>query len=150
VLTYSPVSRSGEFHPDLDNALRRAAARGVEVRLIVSDWAKRPPEIHHLGSLAALPNVTVKLTAIPRHSKGYIPFARVQHAKFLVVDKDSAWLGSSNWSKDYFYASRNAGFIIQGKGLTAQLRRVFFSSWTGPYAERVDPAKSYEPPVTGD
>lgn len=150
VLSYSPISRKGEYYPKLDNALRRAAARGVKVRIIVSDWNKRPPAIHHLKSLSVLPNVRVKLSTIPPWSGGFVPFARVEHCKLLIADKKAAWVGSSNWSKDYFHNSRNVGVVIRGKRPVGQLRKFFFTGWMGPYTSFVDPAREYVPPQVGD
>ena len=42
VLTYKTKERDGSPFPALDDALRRAAMRGVSVRLLVSDWSSKP------------------------------------------------------------------------------------------------------------
>ncbi|MFH2202084.1 MAG: phospholipase D-like domain-containing protein [Elusimicrobiota bacterium] len=150
VLSYSPVTRGGEFYGRLDNALRRAAVRGVRVKLIVADWSKSAPQIDHLKSLAVLPNIEIKLSTIPPWSEGFVPFGRVQHAKLLVIDSGAFWLGTGNWSKDYFYNSRNFGLIIKDKNLTSRLRKVFFTDWMGPYTEFVEAGKDYIAPQVGD
>ena len=62
-------------------------------------------------------NIEVKLVTIPEWSGGFIPFARVIHAKYLVVDAEHSWLGTSNWSKDYFFKSRNVGIVVNGLAL---------------------------------
>jgi phosphatidylserine/phosphatidylglycerophosphate/cardiolipin synthase-like enzyme len=150
VLSYSPVARDGSFYPRLDNALRTAANRGVAIKLIVADWSKTSPRVHHLKSLAVLPNVDVKFSTIPLWSKGYISFARVEHCKLLVVDSSAGWIGSSNLSKDYFHNSRNVGVIMKGKSVVSTLRKVFFTDWMGPYTYFVDPAADYIAPQVGD
>src|SRR5262249_26536125 len=94
LLTYQAQGRDGYFD-QLESALRRAAARGVTVQLLVADWCKRPGAIEGLKSLQVLPNVTVKLVTIPAWSGGYVPFARVIHAKYLVVDGERSWVGTS-------------------------------------------------------
>src|SRR5262249_29633877 len=106
VLTYQ-AARNGRYFDELESALRRAAARGVAVELLVSDWCKRKGCIEGLKSLTVLPNVTVKLLTLPPASGGFIPYARVAHAKYLVVDGARAWIGTGNWERDYFYDSRN-------------------------------------------
>ena len=95
VLTYKTKERDGSPFPTLDDALRRAAARGVRVRLLVSDWASKPGSDSRrvLDELAKVPNVEVRVITIPRWSGGDIPFARVAHAKYMVVDAAQARLG---------------------------------------------------------
>jgi phosphatidylserine/phosphatidylglycerophosphate/cardiolipin synthase-like enzyme len=133
---------------DLEEALLRAARRGVAVELVVSHWCKRPGCIEGLQRLARVPHVTVKLITIPEAKEGFIPYARVAHAKYLVVDDASAWIGSSNWERDYFDKSRNVGMIVRGGSLPARLGRFFDDNWRSPYVETVDPAARYASPRT--
>jgi phosphatidylserine/phosphatidylglycerophosphate/cardiolipin synthase-like enzyme len=146
VLTYGTTSRDGTPFPDLDDALRRAAARGVEVSLLVSDWDKKKGTVEAVQSLARVPGVTAHFIDIPAWSGGFVPFARVAHAKYMVVDAARAWVGTSNWEGDYFTRSRNVGLVVEGVAFAAQLERVFHDAFAGSYAELVDPAKTYEPP----
>jgi phosphatidylserine/phosphatidylglycerophosphate/cardiolipin synthase-like enzyme len=136
VLTYKTTSRDGSPFPTLDDALRRAAARGVRVRLLVSDWSSKPGSDARkaLDALASVPNVEVRVITIPAWSGGEIPFARVAHAKYMVVDGASAWVGTSNWEGDYFTRSRNVGVIASGGALPARLDRIFEDGWGGAYA----------------
>ncbi|NIV72593.1 MAG: phospholipase, partial [Calditrichae bacterium] len=114
LLSYDPASH-GEYYPATENALRSAALRGVQAKLIVSDWNKRKPGVDYLKSLQVLPNIEVKFSTIPEFSDGFIPYARVEHCKYMVVDDSLTWIGTSNWAKNYFYASRNLGLVIKGK-----------------------------------
>jgi phosphatidylserine/phosphatidylglycerophosphate/cardiolipin synthase-like enzyme len=126
--------------------LRSAALRGVQVKLLVSDWNKREPGIDYLKSLQVLPNVEVKLSTIPQHSEGFIPFARVEHCKFMVVDASLTWIGTSNWAKNYFYTSRNLGLVIKGESINSIVQKIFLKSWNSEYAYLVDPSVEYEVP----
>lgn len=146
LLTYATTDPEGRYFDELEDALRRAAARKVEVELLMADWAKRKWMIEGLQSLECLPNVTVKLVTIPEHSSGYIPFARVVHAKYLVVDGERAWVGTSNWGYDYFRESRNVGLVVEGAPFAARLDAFFQDLWDSPYAVEVDPSAHYEPP----
>jgi phosphatidylserine/phosphatidylglycerophosphate/cardiolipin synthase-like enzyme len=146
LLTYKTTARDGSRFADLDDALRRAAARGVEVKLCVSDWSKRKGTVGDVQRLARVPGVAVRFLDLPAWSGGFIPFARVAHAKYMVVDGARAWVGTSNWEEDYFTRSRNVGLIIEGGAMAAQLERVFQSAFAGPYAEPVDPDRVYEAP----
>ncbi len=99
VLHYRTTERDGTPFHTLDEALRRAAHRGVHVRVLVSEWSSKPGSDHRaaLESLAKVPNIEVRVIVIPHFSGGEIPFARVAHAKYLVVDAKQAWVGTSNW-----------------------------------------------------
>lgn len=131
---------------ELEAPLLRAAARGVHVELLFADWAKRPGTITGLQKLARIRNIEVRLTTIPQWSGGFIPFARVTHAKALVVDGKRGWLGTSNWEKDYFYASRNVGVLVEDPAIAGELARFFATLWQSSYAAPVDPDASYTPP----
>jgi phosphatidylserine/phosphatidylglycerophosphate/cardiolipin synthase-like enzyme len=135
VLTYKTKERDGSPFPTLDDALRRAAARGVHVRLLVSDWSTKvgSDARQALDDLAKVPNVEVRVIVIPKYSGGEIPFARVAHAKYMVVDRGAAWVGTSNWEGDYFTKSRNVGVIVSGGALPARLGAVFEDGWSGAY-----------------
>lgn len=140
VLSYKPVDRDGEWWPELDDALRAAAARGVRMRLTVADWSDQAGSIEPLASLAALERCEVRFVRIPAHASGEIPFARVVHAKFLVVDDDRAWVGTSNWQRGYFTKSRNLGLFLEGAAPARELRARFDRTWSSDYAEPVPPA----------
>ena len=143
LLSYSPLSR-GELYEELDFALRRAAARGVKVEMILSDWNFYSPRIEYIKSLHAIPNIDIKFSTIPEASEGYIGYARVEHCKFMVVDDKEFWLGTSNWSKSYFYNGRNLGIIVQNNQLAKRVSEIFLKSWNSDYCHFVELGKSYE------
>jgi len=146
LLSYGVTDREGRLFEDLDRALRRAAARQVDVRIILANWSKSKYKIPWIKSLAVLPNLDVRFTNIPDYSKGFIPFARVEHAKYLTVDGTGLWIGTSNWARDYFYNSRNISLFLLGAGAPADPDRFFNQSWHSEYAEVVTPEGHYEPP----
>jgi phosphatidylserine/phosphatidylglycerophosphate/cardiolipin synthase-like enzyme len=145
-ITVEALGYRADGWDELEAPLLRAAARGVHVELLFADWAKRGKSIGGLQQLARVANVTVKLTTIPAWSGGFIPFARVTHAKALVVDGAHGWLGTSNWEKDYFYKTRNVGVMIDDPALVGQLAKFFATLWDSPYAVVVDPNATYTPP----
>jgi HKD family nuclease len=146
LLSYGVTDREKRLFDDLDRALRRAAVRGAQVRIILSNWAKSKYALPWIRSLAAVEGVEIRFTNIPEHPDGFIPFARVEHAKYLTVDGRACWIGTSNWSRDYFHASRNLGVILLGEGAPAAPDRFFNLSWHGPYAETVSPCGEYKAP----
>lgn len=152
LLTYKTTDRDGGPFPTLDQALRRAASRHVRVRLLVSEWSAKPGSDARktVDELARVPGVEVRVIAIPKWSGGDIPFARIAHAKYMVVDPrdptaGQAWVGTSNWEGDYFTKSRNVGVIAEGGALPSTLEKVFEDGWSGAYAT---PLASY-PDVSG-
>ena len=136
-LTYSNTGRDKSHYDTLDNALRRAASRGVKVKLIASDWEKGSPSDSPLKQLSGVPNIEVKFSAIPEWSGGYIPYARVEHCKYICVDGGSFWLGTSNAEKSYFYNTRNLGVIVHNTKLAQSMKNIFMKGWNGPYTESV-------------
>jgi phosphatidylserine/phosphatidylglycerophosphate/cardiolipin synthase-like enzyme len=145
-LTYRAADRDGAPWTELEDALRRAAARGVRVEMLLADWSKREATIGGLQRLARTSGIEIRLISIPPWSGGFIPYARVAHTKLLAVDGRAAWLGTSNWEKDYFYRSRNVGLVIEEPALAARIDRFFETGWSSPYTERLDPDATYEAP----
>jgi phosphatidylserine/phosphatidylglycerophosphate/cardiolipin synthase-like enzyme len=148
LLSYSP-SDYDHYYQKIDNALRRASNRGVKVEILLADWCTKEYEIPYLKSLQVLPNIDIKLSTIPQHSSGYIPYARVEHCKYMLVDENFTWLGTSNWKKDYFYNSRNIGLIIESNQINQLVKNVFLKSWQGPFTDLVDITKNYTPKEYG-
>lgn len=145
VLTYDATGYGGGYFDRLESALRRAAARGVRVELLVADWCKRKGCVDGLQSLASLEGIDVRFAVIPEASTGFVEFSRVAHAKLCVADERAAWIGSSNWEGSYFTTSRNVSLFLEGAGVGARLARWFDVTFQGEYAEPVVPGKSYEP-----
>lgn len=138
LLTYKRASRDGSPFTTLDDALRRAVARGVRVRVLVSEWGGKPgSEGRRAVEDLARAGAEARVLTIPAWSGGEIPFARVAHAKYLVVDGARAWIGTSNWEGDYFLRSRNVGVVAEGGALPARLGRVFEDGWSSAYAAPV-------------
>lgn len=146
VMTYELVGYDKSYWDTLDRALRQAARRGVEVELLVSHWNLRWGKLHDIQSLTVHKNLRVKVLTVPEHASGFIPFARVAHSKFMVVDGQRGWLGTSNWSRGYFEQSRNVGLVYEGASLAADMDAIFSRAWGSEYAEDLDPGKAYPKP----
>ncbi len=98
------------------SALRSAARRGVEVRLIVSLHANQP-----FTQLAQRSYYDDLLTA-GVHVHLYRP--RFLHAKHLTVDDSIALLGSSNIDIRSFALNAEVSFIVYDPAVVVQLRAV--------------------------
>jgi phosphatidylserine/phosphatidylglycerophosphate/cardiolipin synthase-like enzyme len=136
-LTYAEV-------PELTQALERAAARGVKVQLLTSDWELRPKTAAALKALD--PRIEVKILAIPQAGGAFIPFARVAHAKYCVADGERGVVSTSNWERDYFEKSRNVALLIEAGPVPQQLYQFFERNWTSKYAAPFDKDGDRKPP----
>ncbi|KAJ3588289.1 hypothetical protein NHX12_011882 [Muraenolepis orangiensis] len=154
VMDYLPSSEYTEpvrFWPAVDSALREAAcARGVEVRVMVSCWPHSSLAMFvFLQSLQVLHrpplhcHINVKVFTVPSTAEQLkIPFARVNHAKYMVTDR-VAYIGTSNWSENYFTHTAGVGLVVNqtdsapGPGQTtlqAELDQLFLRDWSSSYA----------------
>lgn len=155
VMDYLPLSQFTEpvrFWPAIDSALREAAcARGVEVKLLVSCWSHSPGAMFiFLQSLSVLNkpplscNIYTKVFEVPStREQQRIPFARVNHAKYMVTDR-VVYIGTSNWSENYFTQTAGVGLVVNQTGsavekgqqtIQNQLQNIFQRDWHSQYAQ---------------
>ncbi|CAJ0581119.1 unnamed protein product, partial [Mesorhabditis spiculigera] len=153
VMDYHPIfvyGRGKELWPTLDDALRRAVARGVHVRVLSA--AIHHPEIgiRFLKSLQDLDginrngSVQVKIFKVPpppAATSSVIIRDRRTHNK-VVVTEEAAAVGTSNWSGDYFEGgTTGTAIVIRQRGdqrpLIQQLSSIFFRNWNSKYAHPV-------------
>ena len=146
VMSYALVGYDKKYWDELDRALRRAAARKVEVQFLVADWSLYKQKQEALKSLQVMSHLEVRVMSIPQYSEHFVDFGRVAHAKYLVVDGETSWVGTSNWSRDYFHGSRNVGLMVDGKPFAAELDSFFERMWNSEYAQTIDPSVQYEAP----
>lgn len=154
LLDYAPLSygpnRTRPFYAVIDNALRSAAARGVKIKLMVSNWNTQAPALPHLKSLSLLPNIAIRIVTIPQASTGFIAFARVIHSKAMVIDGQLAWVGTSNWSGGYMDHSRNLEVVLRNAAIAQQVAALHRQVWNSPYAAVIDVQKDYPKPIRGN
>lgn len=80
------------------------------------------------------------MPSTPDQSK--IPFARVNHNKYMVTD-NTAFVGTSNWSGDYFIDTAGVSFIFHDPvyernasetTLRSDLQQVFERDWNSNFS----------------
>jgi len=145
VMTYSLEEHGSKRWADLDTAFRKAAARGVKVELVFADWAMGGKADRDIKALSKTENIHIKIASIPQHSSGLIPFARVEHLKYLLVDGETGYITTSNWGPGYFLTSRGVAVFVKGRAAAAVIEDIFNKTWAGPYSQPVDPLKEYRP-----
>jgi len=140
VMTYS---LKNDFYK-IDRALRNAADRGVDVKIIFADWTIKKASIEDIKSLSQVKNIEIKFSNIPEYSLGYIPYSRVDHSKYLIADDEISRISTSNWEYGYFENTRNMSLIIYNNEINKLLEKVFYNSWNSSLTEKVDPSKEYQ------
>ncbi|KAJ0002633.1 hypothetical protein NQD34_007782 [Periophthalmus magnuspinnatus] len=148
-LPLAQFSQPPRFWPPLDSALRAAAcSRGLKIRLLVSCWPYSQAAMFvYLQSLLTLNrpplncDIQVKVFTVPSTMEQMkIQFARVNHAKFMVTDR-VLYIGTSNWSEDYFTQTAGVGLVVNQTGsepglktLRTQADQIFLRDWTSQYS----------------
>jgi len=145
IYSYSPKVKKESNYYKIDSALRTAAERGVDIKIIFPDWAIRESSIDFIKDLSLVKNIKIKFISIPQHSSGFIPYSRVDHSKYYISDKNISWISTSNWEWGYFNNSRNATLIIDNNKVNDELSKVFNMVWESPYSNFVNVDKIYEP-----
>ena len=87
-----------------------------------------------LSALAGVKNIQVKSVTIPQWSGGPIPYARLIHSKYFIVDGSVSWVGTENWSESYFSGCRNVGLILRSADTATQLDQIFDQVWNSAYS----------------
>ena len=153
LLDYAPLSygpdKTRPYYAENDNAVRAAAARGVSIKLMVSNWNTDALELPYLKSLAVLPNVQIKIVTLPQAKQGFIPYARVIHSKTLEIDGQVAWVGTSNWLGGYLDNSRNLEVVMRSEAMAKRIGQLHEQLWDGPYAKALDVTADYPAPHPG-
>ncbi|XP_064599965.1 5'-3' exonuclease PLD3-like [Liolophura sinensis] len=161
VMDYLPVivnysGKPSKFWPIIDDELRRAAFdRQVQVRVLGSLWNHTDPSmLKFLTSLSEISrtgqgSIEVKMFKVPTYTEAQarIPFARVNHNKYMVTER-SAYIGTSNWSGDYFVSTGGIGLIVtqpkpEEEGVTnlpvrQQVEDIFRRDWDSRYSQPVE------------
>lgn len=152
VMNYLPTmefSHPKRYWADIDTQLRRVGyEKRVKVRLLISCWASTQPVMFpFLKSLASVYDpkskldIQVRLFVVPASPKQKeIPFARVNHNKYMVTDK-IAYIGTSNWSGDYFVSTAGSALVVNQTAsqsleptVQSQLKAVFERDWSSSYS----------------
>ncbi|XP_049684422.1 5'-3' exonuclease PLD4 isoform X2 [Accipiter gentilis] len=118
----------------------------IGTRLECIKWSGDGVEAPNMLRLPQQREVTEKLFIVPVLNHTNIPHGRVNHNKYMVTDK-VAYIGTSNWSEDYFVNTAGVGLIIkqnltnlQRKQLPIQeqLKNLFERDWNSEYAVNLE------------
>jgi phospholipase D3/4 len=125
-----------KYWPVIQNALIEAAFnRHAQIKLLVSKWPYTDQlEVQFWNLLNQIENIQVKMFIIPEINETKpIPHARVNHAKFMVTEKQS-YVGTSNWYGDYFLNTGGLSWSITSSKITKKLTDIFERDWNSSYS----------------
>uniref|UniRef100_A0A915DMM6 PLD phosphodiesterase domain-containing protein n=1 Tax=Ditylenchus dipsaci TaxID=166011 RepID=A0A915DMM6_9BILA len=155
VMDYLPLATSiggagnSYYWPAIDNAIRAAAYRGVQVEMLISHWEHSPKEmiaclkslLHFSQIIQNKGGIFVRLFEIPKLSgQEHIDYIRVNHTKYAMTDK-AAYMGTSNWTGNNFTCTSGIGCVFKPAEKTEtpviiqQLGEVFARDWNSTYAK---------------
>jgi phosphatidylserine/phosphatidylglycerophosphate/cardiolipin synthase-like enzyme len=120
--------RPGEI---VAGALREAAGRGVEVRLLYNVDSARPPAIH--PPPATRPEL---LRELPLSDRAVPGVPDLMHHKYVVRDREAVWTGSANWTIDSWTRQENVVAAIESKPLAEAYAANFAELWERRDVER--------------
>jgi cardiolipin synthase len=112
---------------ELVRALRDAAARRVDVRVMVGDSSR----VLNLRDAAMVSRAFLRSRGIPTR---VYPGTRGggTHEKCVIVDDDLAILGSHNWWGESLAAAAEESLALRSPDLVAMLAGKFTDVWTAP------------------
>ncbi|MFJ3057960.1 phospholipase D-like domain-containing protein [Herbaspirillum sp. NPDC087042] len=123
------AGQDGEALDDIMAHLDAAGRRGVKIRFLMEKK----------GEFASVPATIDKLKRIPNLEFRQIDYARMTgngiiHAKYFVVDGQSAFVGSQNFDWRSFSHIHETGLKISDAAIAAQVQAIFEIDWAAQAA----------------
>src|SRR4051795_47361 len=111
-------------------AIRDAAARGVEVRILYN--------VDHVNPIPVPPPPepdVALISALGVPSKAIAGVPDLMHHKFVVRDGEAVWTGSMNWTDDSWSRQENVVVTVDSPGLAKAFTLDFEELWGGADVE---------------
>jgi phosphatidylserine/phosphatidylglycerophosphate/cardiolipin synthase-like enzyme len=140
IQNYNPYGNPPGYWFTLQDALTRAAMRGVQVRMMMSNWEFQEGQMMNydnqfLLTMMKIPNVTIRYSTFPQTVGGVcVPYSAVDHAKFMVVDGKNVWIGTGNLAQSYFNNTRDYSiFVTNNPEFGLNVDNIFLKIWNSSY-----------------
>jgi len=137
MLYYPPESRGRQMYA-LYDGLIAAARRGVKVRVLLDSTTlegSSTETYQRMGhTLAAVPGVEVRACDL-RPMSAYD--GCIMHAKYCIIDRAVAVVGSHNWSFAAFTDNREISLVVRDTGFCRGLGAVFATDWCAGRGEKL-------------
>jgi phosphatidylserine/phosphatidylglycerophosphate/cardiolipin synthase-like enzyme len=136
-LAFYDLRLDGDAEGIVLDALRRAAARGVAVRIVFN--------VDHPGPIPVPPppeSSPADVTALGLPSRAVAGIPDLMHHKYVIRDRDAVWTGSLNWTNDSWTRQENVVVRAASPALAYAFELDFEQLWSSGIVEgsgRVDP-----------
>lgn len=112
------------------DAFRRAAGRGVEIRLAYNDIPGDPDAGRFLPAIHPPPETSPRILAeLPIETAPIPGIPDLMHHKYMVRDRAAVWTGSANWSVYSWTRQENVLAVIESGELAAEYLENFEELW---------------------
>ncbi len=122
--------------PRVAHALVAAHQRGVKVRMVYDDREEEQPAVH-----------IIEAAGIATRSDAR---SALMHNKFIVIDGERVWTGSTNVAPGGIYVADNHAFTFESEGLAAIYTREFEEMFTDNAFGPTSPKNTDHTPVEID
>ncbi len=111
----------------IDEALAKAAARGVKTRVLAPLCDLNPNPVLNVPILREMDAEKIDARAMPAPSGREQPYI---HAKMMIVDGARAYVGSINFSENSTRHARELGIIFDDQNTIAQISAIYETDWS--------------------
>lgn len=129
------AGKAGTPFEQVIERLEAAGRRGVKIRFLLDVKGIGLSEAATVERLRAIPNLEMRHIDFSKRSANGIV-----HAKYLVVDRKSAFVGSQNFDWRAFAHIFETGLLVTDPATVRQVLAVFESDWHGKTVRRGAPA----------
>ncbi|MES2129426.1 MAG: phospholipase D-like domain-containing protein [Pseudomonadota bacterium] len=118
------ASRAGAPFEKVLAALEAAGKRGVKIRFLLEQRGVKLSEAATLERLRQIPNLELRVLEF-----GKLKANGIIHAKYVLVDRQAAFIGSQNFDWRSFTHIHETGLRITDPNVVAQVQAVFEQDW---------------------
>ncbi|MDQ1831454.1 phospholipase D-like domain-containing protein [Massilia scottii] len=118
------ISKAGTPFDKVVERLEAAGARGVKIRFLLDKKGIGLSDPATLERLRRIPNLDMRVLDYAQ-----LTGTGIIHAKYIAVDKTSAFIGSQNFDWRAFTHIQETGLLITDAAMVAQVRAVFERDW---------------------
>ncbi|ATQ74505.1 phospholipase [Massilia violaceinigra] len=118
------ISKAGTPFDKVVERLEAAGARGVKIRFLLDKKGIGLSDPATLERLRKIPNLDMRVLDYAQ-----LTGTGIIHAKYIAVDKKSAFIGSQNFDWRAFTHIQETGLLITDAAMVAQVRAVFERDW---------------------
>ncbi|PRC94682.1 phospholipase D-like domain-containing protein [Solimicrobium silvestre] len=118
------ASKPGAAFENVINRLAAAGARGVKIRFLMEEKGKSLSDTGTIERLKQIPHLEFRFLDYSKLTGNGII-----HAKYMVVDGDTAYVGSQNFDWRSFEHIHETGLRITDHDVVAQIHAIFEQDW---------------------